>query len=163
VPTRSIAAVAPTAVFTTVLAALVAACSSAPPPRPTPQQQYRLAFEPSDHEDTPCTERESASLLNALHTRVHNRITLPAGYVVVLPDGPQIAPLLQTDVMVALHPNGRILKSVVTKTSGAPAVDQAVISALQKAECMPMPPKEFLDPASNSMRIQVSYRFRRGK
>ncbi|HEY0707425.1 MAG TPA: energy transducer TonB [Polyangia bacterium] len=147
-----------------LLAVSMIACSSGPPPRPSaPPPRYKLAFEPSDHEDTPCTEREPTSLLNALHTRVHNRINLPAGYLVVLPDGPQIGPLIQTDVMVAIHPSGRILKSVVTKPSGAPNVDQAVLTALQQAACMPVPPKELLDPSSNSMRVQVSYRFRRGK
>ncbi|HEY0715823.1 MAG TPA: TonB family protein, partial [Polyangia bacterium] len=125
-----------------LVAILVSGCGSAPPPKATPPQRYKLAFEPSDHEDTPCTERESTSLLNALHTRVHHRISLPAGYVVVLPDGPQTGQLLQTDVQVALHPTGRILKSVVTRPSGAPAVDQAVLSALKQAACMPVPPKE---------------------
>lgn len=150
------------AAFVATFGAALAACSSAPAPRPTPQERYKLAFEPSDHQDTPCTARQPASLLNALHTRVHNRIEVPTGFVVVLPDGPQIAPIMQTDVKVTIHPNGRILNSAVTKSSTVPALDGAVLSALQKAVCMPAPPKELIDPASNSMRIQVSYRFRKG-
>jgi TonB family protein len=156
------AAISTTAVCLLVTLLTLGACSSAPPPRATPAQRYPLAFEPSDHEDTPCTEREPASLLNALHTRVNSRIALPPGYVVVLPDGPQTAPLLQTDVMVAIHPTGRIIGSTVTKSSNVPAIDQAVLTALKQAACMPVPPPALMDPASKSARIQVSYRFRHG-
>ena len=144
-----------------MLAAAGAGCGTSPAPRSAPAPRYNLAFEPSHHEDTPCTAQHTGSLLNALHTRVYHRLVPPLGFVVVLPDGPQTGAILQSDVRVSIHPGGRILNAEVTKSSSVPTLDQSIIVALKKAACMPAPPKELLDPSSNSMRIQVSYRFRK--
>jgi TonB family protein len=97
-------------------------------------------------------------LVRPLHARVMSRLQLPPGYEPRSP-GDASDGVKEVQVKMEMDPEGKILDASIHRSSEAPELDRAVLTAIDKAACMPPAPAPMLDPRSKRYQLIVPYRF----